>query len=172
MAYSIVRTDNLQATRSGALKSVKYYVSSTATAIENGNVVALSGLDTNEREIFKGVAPAAVGDAVVLVAGVELIYDESTMAKGLDDYINKAGKPFRAYELEKGDLFSVSDSAIVALANNTPVVGNVVVTKASSTKLEEKASAAGTESLVCKVIAKEVFGTRAIPMTVLQVIKA
>lgn len=171
MAYSIVRTDSLQATKSGAIKSVKYFVGATATAIENGNVVALSGLVTGEREIFKGVAPSAVTDDVVLVAGVELIYDESTH-KGLDDFINPANKPFRAYILEKGDVFTISDSAIVALAGGTPVVGNVVVTNASSTKLKELASPAGTESLVCKVIGKEIFGTRAIPMTVLQVVKA
>jgi hypothetical protein len=171
MAYSIVRTENVQATKSGAIKSVKYFVGATPTALENGNVVTLSGLLTGEREIFKCVAPASATDEVVLVAGVELIYDESTRAKGLDDFINPANKAFRVYQLEKGDIFTVSDSAISALAGGTPVVGNVVVTQAS-TKLKELASAVGTESLICKVIAKEVLGTRAIPVTVLQVIKA
>lgn len=170
MAYAVVITDNLQATNDGAIKSVKFYSGETATAIENGNVVALSGLMSGSREVFKGIAPAAVTNEVLLVAGVELIYDESTRAKGLDDFINVAGKPFRAYHLKKGDIFTISDSAVVALADNTPVVGNYLVTKATSTKLEEKASPAGTESVKCLILEKIVFGSRAIPMTVVQVV--
>jgi len=171
MAYAIIKSDRIQATKTGNIDSVKFYVGATPTVLENGNVVALLGLVAGEREIMKGVAPVAVTDEVVLVAGVELMYDESTK-KGLDDYINVAGQAFRAYHLEAGDIFTISDTAITALAAGTPVVGNVVVAAVGVTKLKELAAVVGTERFVGKVIAKEIFGVRGIAMTTIQVVKS
>ena len=83
--HAIVRLDNCSAQYNGALvKSVKYYVGSTATNLDNGNVIALSGLDTGEREIYKAIAPATATRNVLLACGVELMYDESTY-HGLGD---------------------------------------------------------------------------------------
>jgi hypothetical protein len=174
MAKSIVITDKLVATKVGNLETVKFYVGATETAIENGNVVELAGLVTGSREVEKGVAPTALTNEVVLVAAPELIYDESTRALGLDDFINVAGKPFRAYHLSTGDIFTVSDVAISALASGTPVVGNYVIVEVGATKLKESATApaASTNRFLGKVIEKRIFGSRGIALTTIQVIRA
>ena len=61
MGYGVIRTDRMFGTDNRAgLVSVKYMGSgSTETAIENGNIVKLDGLMADEREIYKGVTPAA-----------------------------------------------------------------------------------------------------------------
>jgi hypothetical protein len=174
MAKSIVITDKLVATKVGNLESVKYYVSTTETAIENGHVVELAGLVSGSREVQKGVAVTDVKKEVVLVAAPELIYDETTRAKGLDDFENEAGKPFRAYHLSAGDIFTISDIAVTALADGTPVVGNYVITEVGATKLKESATAPAVEAnrFLGKVIEKKVFGSRGIAVTTIQVIRA
>ena len=154
MAHAIVRLDNVSALYNGALdKSVKYYVGTTATAIDNGNVVALSGLDTGEREIYKAIAPATATRNVLLTCGVELMYDESTY-HGLEDYQNEAGKPFRAIELQAGDTFS----ATVEAFDTTPAVGNYITIAASTTKLTVKASVTD-EVVLGTIVAIETVGS-------------
>lgn len=173
--YSIVRTDNMQASDVGILYSAKYYTGATPveTAIENGMVVKLDGLLENEREIFKAIAPENTSDTVVLVAAPELIYDESTRALGLDDFINKVGKPFRCYSFYKQDITSVSDSAITAIGE-APEVGNYLAVEAGSVKLKEYAEGdlPVDAVFVAEIIQKQVLGSRAIPMTAFKVISA
>jgi len=152
MSHAIIRLDNVAAQYNSALiKSVKYYVGSTATAIDNGNIVALSGLLTGEREIYKTVAPTATSK-VLLTAGVELQYDESTY-HGLGDYQNLAGVPFRAIALQTGDTFSVTSEAF----DTTPAVGNYV-TVSTTTTMVVKATVT-TEQVIGTVIAIETVGT-------------
>ena len=154
MAHGIVRLDNVSAQYNGALiKSVKYYVSSTATAIDNGNLVALSGLDTGEREIYKATAPATATRNVLLACGVELMYDESTY-HGLGDYQNEAGKPFRAIELQTGDTFSATAEAF----DTTPAKGNYVTVAAGSTKMTIKTSVT-TETVLGTIVDIDTVGT-------------
>jgi len=74
-----------------------------------------------------------------------------------------------------GDRFSISESMITALANDKVVVDNIAEMPATGNKLVEVAKATGataTETLVCKIVARWTFGTRAIPMVRLEVIKA
>jgi hypothetical protein len=173
--YAIVRTDNMQAVDVGILYSAKYYAGATpvVTAIENGMVVKLSELLTGEREIYKAIAPEAVTDRVVLVAGVELIYDESTMAKGLDDFINPTTKPFRCYSFYEGDEVSISDSAITAIGDE-PEVGNYLVVEVGEIKLKEvvEGDIPATARFIAQIIEKETLGTRAIDLTVFKVLNA
>lgn len=158
MSYGVVRTDKMMATDvRSMLESVKYMgAGSTATAIDNGNVVKLDGsLMTGEREIKKGVTPAANDalDAIVLIASPEVMYDERK--RNLDEFQNEAGKVCRGYHLHSGDIFSVTKDALDGAA--TPAVGNVVELKAGI-KLNVAASATSGSTVVGKIIAVDVVG--------------
>lgn len=175
MSKGIVRVDNVQATKSGNIKSARYYVTSTATEIENGNIVVLAGLlSTANREIFKAIAPAAItAKNVYLVATPELIYDETLKSTGaLGNFTNAAGENITLIGLEAGDIFSVSDECFNAVVNDTdglPGVGNYAIIDAGTTKFEEVANLSGSEGFICKIIARELF-KKDVYLNVLQVI--
>ena len=159
MSHAVVRTDNMFGTdvRAG-LVSAKYFVSTTETAIDNGNVVKLDSLLPGEREIFKAVAPAAdtALNEVVLVDAPEVMYDERL--RNLEDYYNEAGKPFRGYRLHSGDAFSVTKDGLDGVAE--PAKGDVVELKAG-TKLNVVAAATGAtqgSTVVGKIEAIEIVG--------------
>lgn len=158
MAFGVVRTDRLMGTDvRSMLESVKYMGDgSAATAIDNGNVVKLDGsLMTGEREIKKGVTPAAndVLDAIVLIASPEVMYDERK--RNLDEFQNEAGKICRGYHLHSGDIFSVTKDALDGAA--APKVGDAVELKAG-TKLNVADSATSGSTVVGKIIAVDVVG--------------
>jgi len=138
MAYGVVRTDKLMGTDvASMLESVKYMgTGSTATAIDNGCVVKVDGHITGEREIMKGVTPAATStlDEIVLVVAPEVMYDERK--RNLDEFQVAAGKPFRGYHLHSGDVFSVTADC---LANASPAAGQIIEL-AASTKWNNVAS--------------------------------
>lgn len=158
MAYGVVRTDNMFGTdvRAG-LVSIKYMGvdGQTATAIENGNVLKVGALMSDEREIFVGAAPAANDELkdIVLIATPEVMYDERK--RNLDEFINEAGRACRGYRLHKGDIFSVTKDALDGAAS--PAVGNAVELKAG-TKLNVAASATSGSTQVGKIIAIDVVG--------------
>jgi hypothetical protein len=166
MAYGIFVAENMTSTVDGSkLRSAK-----KAANIENGMIVKLGALESGEKNLYVAADVAANTDIVYLVDGVAVVYSEET-TKGLDDYINVAGTAFRVRKAEVGDIFSVSESVITALAS-APVLGNFVETPATGTKLLEKATSltAGV-SFGAKIIDKYTFGTRAIPMVRLEVTK-
>ena len=151
MAYAVVRTDNLTGITDGArLATAKYYVSSTATGIDNGNIVKLDSYleGAPERETWKAVAPAA-GDYVGkcngrlgLVATPEIVYSYKKYYN-LDEFTNAAGAPLRVYVLEPGDEFSVTAEAFAADAapGTTSVTKKYITLTASSTKMTAVADA-------------------------------
>ncbi|MBQ0014772.1 MAG: hypothetical protein KBS82_05570 [Oscillospiraceae bacterium] len=151
MAYAVVRTDKMFGTdvRSG-LVSAKYMgAGSSATAIENGNVIKLDSLVSGEREIYKAVTPAA-NDAlkdIVLVASPEVMYDERK--HNLDEFINEAGKIVRGYYLHENDIFSVTKDALVGTSD--PAVGDIVEL-AAGTKLNVASEATSSSTQVGKII--------------------
>lgn len=157
--YCVIRTDQMFGTddRNGQL-SVKYMGSgSTATAIENGNVVKVDGLlakgTGKERQIFKGVTPAAT-DAladVVLIASPEVMYDERK--KDLAEFRNEAGDICRAYRFHSGDIFSMTADGF----QGTPETGNVVELQAGI-KLKTAGSATSGSTQVGTIIDSEVVG--------------
>ena len=161
--------ENMASTKVGSLlRSAQQ-----TTAIENGSLVKLGALVTGEADLYQAGAIEAVTDTAYFVDGVELIADEQ-LTKGLDDYENPANKPFRVRKPMVGDIFSVSESMITALANDKVVVDNIAEIAAGN-KLAEVAKGTGataTATLVCKIVARWTFGTRAIPMVRLEVIKA
>lgn len=157
--HGVIRTDRMYGTDVGAnLVSVKYMgTGSTATAIDNGCVVALDGLMTGQREVYKGVTPAAntALGKIALIATPEMMYDERK--KNLEDFENEAGAICRGYILHSGDIFSLTGEALDAAADIT--VGNVVELQAS--KLMKVVTTATTGSTVVgKVIAVENAGRR------------
>lgn len=158
MSFGVVRTDKLMGSDvRSMLESVKYMGDGeTATAVDNGNVVKLDGsLIDGEREIKKGVTPAAGDalDAIVLIASPEVMYDERK--HNLDEYQNEAGKTCRGYHLHSGDIFSVTKDALDGV--DAPAVGNVVELKAG-TKLNVAASATSGSTAVGTIIAVDIVG--------------
>lgn len=154
--YGVVRTDEIGA---GVLRSAKYTVSTVPTAIENGNLVKVGGLlNGANREVFNATAPTAITDTNIgIVVTPELNYDETYKSNtALNQYINVANQNIAVLIPAKETIVSVSDECINALST-TPVVGNYVITKASSTKWDEKASVGGTEGLVGQIIARELY---------------
>ncbi|MDF2951039.1 MAG: hypothetical protein K0S18_622 [Anaerocolumna sp.] len=153
MAKTIVRIDNCSFTKNPALiKSGRYYVSTTATAIENGRVVAIGDLETGEREIHKTAAPTATTTYFGLVCTPEVMYDEK---KQMDEFENAAGAVSRVGILQKGDIFS----ATVEAFDTTPTVGKLVELAAATTlKVVTTATAGSTQ--VGKVIAIDTVGTK------------
>lgn len=134
------------------------------TAIENGSVVKLGELVAGELDLYEAGAVTAITDSVYLVDGVELEADEQ-LTRGLDDFENPANKPFRVRQALKGDRFSISESVITGTVKE----GEFVEIPATGNKLAAKATATEGATLVCKVVTKWVFGTRAIPMVRLEV---
>lgn len=163
MAYGVVRTDKLMGTDvRSMLESVKYMGSgSTETAIDNGNVVKVDGtLMTGEREIKKGVTPAATDalDSIVLIATPEVMYDERK--RNLDEFRNEAGKICRGYHLHSGDIFSVTADAVAFNTNESTdgKVGSVVELKADIKLNIKTGSATSGSTVVGSVIAIDVVG--------------
>lgn len=109
--HGVVRTDLMSGTIDNSrLRSVLYMgAGDVETQIDNGCVVALSGLMEGEREVHKAVTPAADTDLkkIVLIANPEVMYDERL--KQLEDYYNEAGKVIRGYIPQVDtDIFSVT----------------------------------------------------------------
>lgn len=154
--HAVVRTDKMFATDNRAgLVSVRYQPSETMTDIDNGNVVALNGLEDNTREVYIGVTPAANTELtkVVLVASPEVMYDERL--RGLENFYNEAGKIARGYYLHTNDIFSVTKDALDGAAK--PEVGNVVELKAG-TKLNVAESLTEGSTQVGEIIDINVVG--------------
>jgi hypothetical protein len=160
MAYGIFRSDNMSGTDVGKdLVSVKYMgAGSTATAIENGNVVLLDGLVSGERELWKGVTPAAdsVLADVVVIAAPEVLVNEHE--HNLDEFINAAGAYIRGYRLTSKSTFSVTADALNIGSGVTPAVGYVVELMAAVT-LNVVASLTGGSTKVGEITAIETVGS-------------
>jgi hypothetical protein len=161
MAYGIVRTDSVKATKAGNIKSGRYIVTTTETAIDNGCIVKLDSLITGERDLWKCVAPGGVTTSnCYLVASPEIIYDESTKSgQALDKFQNAAGANITLIPLEVGDTFSISDDCITPINDDDdiPAVGSYVAPAATGVKWAEVASIAQNEVFYGKIIAREIY---------------
>ena len=154
--HDVIRKDRLYGTDVAPnLVSLKYFVSTTPTAIDNGNVVKLDGLMTGERELYKAVAPAAGTplDEIVLIGTNEVLYDERL--KNLDDFQNEAGVAALGYRLHNGDIFSVTAEALSA--GSTIAKGDIVELQAD-TKLKVVGSLTQNSTKVGEIIAIEKAG--------------
>jgi len=165
MAYPIVRTDLMAGTVDPAkLRTCKYFVSTTPTAINNGTVVKLDSILLNasskveNREVWKAVAPAA-NEAlkdVVLVATPELMYEKDK--SGLDQFQNPANGLCRGYIMCENDIFSLTDDAFDT-SLDTVAAGNVVELQAD-VKMKIVSSLTSGSTQVGKVIQVEQVGSK------------
>jgi len=160
MAFGVLRSDNIKATVTGAIRSAKYMVSTTPTKIENGNLVQVDVLldASANREVFKAISPASTTDKNIgIVATPELIYAEDKHYS-LADFENVAGQVITVLMLEKGDILSISDECIVAINDDDdiPAAGSFVTLTAGGTKWTEVASIT-TETFYGKIIARELY---------------
>lgn len=155
MAYCILRSDRLHATDNAAdLVSFRYSPSSTDTAIENGNVVLLGDLDTDNREVYVAGTPAANSalTKIALVAGVEVLADPTK--KSLADFRNEAGAVVRGYMLRSGDIFSITAEGVTPINGTAPAKGQIVELQAD-TKLKLVASLTSQSTQVGTVLGIE-----------------
>lgn len=129
------------------------------TNIENGMVVTLGDLIGNQRDLYETRPVSTKTDDIYFVDGVELIADEQ-LTKGLDDYENIAGIPFRLRKAVAYDRFSISASVI----DGTPEKGKFVETPASGNKLVVVDTPTEGASFVAKIEDVYNFGTRMIKM--------
>ena len=168
---SIFIAENMASTKVGSL--LRSGIS--AVDVENGNIQVLGNLAPNMgNDLYQTASVTDNEDVIYFADGVELEYSEE-ITRGLDDYVNKAGIPFRLRKPVVGDRFSISEEAIAAIATNGEVVvGNMVETPANGTKIAEVAPADvnAASSFVATIVARWTFGTRAIPMVRLEVTKA
>jgi hypothetical protein len=162
MAHTIVTTDNMAGTRQGALlRSFKYFANDGVTRldVDNGNVVAVKALMTDEREVFVAQAPAVDTplSELLLVAGVEVLYSSEKV--NLDEWYNAAddASPIRGYYFIPGAVFSVTGEAF---ANGAPTVGQVVELAAGSTLLNNVAVLTGGSTKIGEVLDIYVNGTK------------
>lgn len=161
MAYGVVRTDAIKATKSGNIKSGRFYGATGPAAIENGNIVKLDSLISGNRELWKVVAAGGItAKNLYLVATPEVIYDETLKSSGaLDQFRNEAGENITLIPLEVGDTFAISDDCITPIddADDVPAVGNLVEVDSSGTKWKETSSLTSTVVFYGKIIARELY---------------
>lgn len=152
--HAVIRTDLMTGTDVAAdLRSVRYLADgATPTNIDNGCLVLLDGLMDGERELYKGLTPAADSPKknLVVIATPEIMYDERL--KGLVNFYNVAGSNCRGYVLHENDIFSVTAEALTG----TPVVGSIIEA-AADVKMSVVDDATGATK-IGEVIAVEAAG--------------
>lgn len=95
---------------------------------ENGFVVKLGDVETDNLDVRKAETPAAE-DSIVLIANPAIVYDNARMGSGLEtNYFMKEGEVVRAYAPKATFLFSLSEEGI----NGTAVKGEYLVTGAGN----------------------------------------
>lgn len=152
--YGVVNTDNLLGTQFG--EHIESLID-VDNDIENASIGYVGNQIEGERETREfGVYDATTlttKRAVLVCQPAEIYYAPTPSAYNDDQFINKAGKPFRAYSLAEGDEFSISDYSITALNTTTgPVVGNFATVVAGSTKIVETATEPTTGTFYGEII--------------------
>ena len=103
----------------------------------------------------------AIGDAIVFVCDVPLIYNDATSLDQAEwQFYNRKGKITKSYEVSKDDVLGVSDYAFttVVTEGQVPAVGNlVVVDGARGWKELAAATDVSAYGFVAKVIGYEKY---------------
>lgn len=161
MAYGVINTSLVKATKTGNILSGRYYVGTTPTQIENGNIVKLNSLISGEDNLWKVVAAGAItAGNLYVVATPEVIYDEGLTSDGaLDKFINPAGANITLVPLEVGDEIDITDECITAIDDDDdiPAVGNLVEVSATGTKWLETATLTSTVVFYGKIINRKLY---------------
>lgn len=127
--YTVVETSKIAAVRGGGhLHSLIADVD-----VENGHICYVGDLATDvegvETHEYEAPTTALINKRkVVLVANPEWDYDESRKSnQALSNYINEAGRPFRAYDLFAEDQYAVSAGAFDVANESEIAVGKYVI---------------------------------------------
>lgn len=159
MSFGVVRLDKVNSVYDGHIHSVVY----DADILENGMVGVVGDLLEGERELRKLEVPTGTDKPVVLIAHPEINYKEDRISdNALENFFIPKGKPARAYDLIRGDIFSVSKKMVTPLDETKGVEKGAMLSTANGSLLltEVDASAlTGEEAFLAKVIDKEVVGT-------------
>lgn len=146
--HNVARTDNMSATKDGSLlRSVKFFVGTTETEIDNGMVVKIGDLLAGERELRKATAPAVdtpIGE-VGLVASPEYLVDERK--RNFTDFTNEAGDPIRIYKFHSGDTFGCTEGCF----DTKPAEGHIIELMAGTT-FKAVTTATSGSTIIGKVI--------------------
>lgn len=161
MAYGVINTSLCKATKAGNILSGRYFVGTTPTQIENGNIVKLDSLISGEDNLWKVVAAGDVtaGDLYV-VATPEMNYSEDLKSDGaLDKFINPAGANITLVPLEVGDEIDITDECITAIDDDDdiPVEGSYVTPSATGTKWTEVTSIAKSEVFYGEIVKRKLY---------------
>lgn len=160
--HIIAESSKLKATIAGHIFSVE-----ADANIDNGRLVALG--DYAGDEYYEMKTPTAK-DAVVLLLQVPLIYQEYTRLDQAEyNFTNAKGDIVRAYELVKGDIFTVTagdgtDKFATAYGafDKAPEVGKYVTVDATATRGMKIATAkpdATANGFIGKIVAKATNGS-------------
>lgn len=154
--YTVVETSKLAAVRGGG----HIYSLIADVDVENGHIGFVGELseDVDGLETHEFLAPSTdlIGkDRPVLVANPEWDYDETKRTnQALYNYINKAGRIFRAYDLMARDMYAVTKEGINTGDGDTlPEIGKYVILEDGKTtvKMVEKAEAT-TQAFYGKIV--------------------
>lgn len=154
--HGVVRTDSMIGTDIPKyLVTGIYKVSSTNTAIDNGNFVVPGAYVTNERELRLCTTPTAATavSALAIVASEEV--DKTKKYNALADFTNEAGATLRCYMLHSGDVFSVTAEAIAIGSGITPTVGTSILEAQAGVKGNLVNSATTSTTKIADLIAIE-----------------
>ena len=156
----MLRLDKIKAT--AHIVSIKAH-----KEMENGEFVAVGKLDSNAAfgagEVFEVSNPTAQSRKVVLVAGVELMADETLT---VDEYKVAKDAVVRGIYLEKGDVITIPQSLVKSLPSDPKAEKFVVV--GTDTKPEYKETLAGGEVVAMEILSCPVItGVKHVQLLVL-----
>lgn len=149
MVKGIVRLDRVQSVYGGNIDSVVH-----TADLENGMIVQ-SGDLVKGREVRKVIVPTTGSGNLRLVSTPEINKSEYSIADGaLENCYTPAGKPARAYNLVRSDIFSVSTDMVKSIGTE-PKKGNYVVADGLKYKEVDKIE---NEEFIGKIIDLETIG--------------
>ena len=136
MAYGVFESTNMRSTHAGGRI---YDVVCASADIENGTVGYLDGLATGETDIYKFVKGVSAGKVMVIADQPAWSADDSKITNQREDnYIIKAGTPFRARVIYVDDKFAVNKECFAAASQSALEAGKTVTVDASTGKLVVK----------------------------------
>lgn len=168
MKYGVVETSKIRATYMGG--GHIFSVVDSDAALENGTIVALGDpINTYGNEEYKALTPTK-SDAVVLIADVPLIYDQSTtVAQAEYNFVNEIGKSTRAYTLQPRDMYAVSEYLITKATGTTVAAGNLIVAKDRKYQEVAKTTDVSAYGFVAKV--RYTYIKSGVTMVMLEIVK-
>lgn len=144
--HVVAESSLLKATITGHIYSLEMIANT-----DNGSIVSRGEWVADQ--VFKAKAYVA-GEAPLLVLTTPIAYNSDKRAYQDEKYFyNATGEIARCYELCEGDIFTVSENAITALAS-APVVGNYVGVQNG---LYKEAASAGETGFVGRIIEKVAY---------------